>query len=541
MWREYFQNLHNSNDMDEENLHSVEGNDDENDIVTNDENEEISMKELIDAKKKIKLGKAPGADGIHPEMIVYQSTEADKLLLRLCQIAYETKTIPNDWNISTIIPIYKSGPTTECGNYRGISLLSVPGKVYARILERRLRSKVEEQLVEYQSGFRPGRSVHDHIYTFRQISESTYRYNNKVHVCFIDLQKAFDSVKRRELWKALKEHGVENNLIKAIKSFYKSPESMVRVGGEISRKFSVDVGVRQGCILSPLLFIILMDTISKQCKDMKPIKAGMWKMKPVLLKMLAFADDLAVFGRTQQDLQNNVNILNSELERRGLLINSKKTKTMILSREHHKHEIKLNGETLEQVDSYKYLGVIISSNCNLREEITQRISKATKVYGQLGSAFIGKRELTTKTKVSIFNSIYCPTLIYGSETWNLDNKDKSRLQATEMKFLRKSVGKTRRDRFRNTRIREIVKTESLNSKIEKNQLRWFGHVNRMDSNRIPKQILECKQDRKLPRGRPKKMWTESISEIVERKGCKYVEAKRKTLDRKVWQKFVHQN
>ena len=111
------------------------------------------------------------------------------------------------------------------------------------------------------------------------------------------------------------------------------------------------------------------------------------------------------------------------------------------------------------------------------------------------------RELTTKTKISIFNSVYCPTLIYGSETWNLDNKDKSRLQAAEMKFLRRSVGKTRRDKIRNTRIRDEVKTDSLISKIEKNQLRWFGHINRMENNRIPKQILECKQQGKMLRGR----------------------------------------
>ena len=292
----------------------------------------------------------------------------------------------------------------------------MPGKVYARILECRLREKVEDKLVEYQSGFRPGRSVQDHIYTLRQFCESTYRYNNKIHVCFIDLQKAFDSVKRKELWKALEEHGVDNNLIKAIQSFYDNPESMVRIGGETSEKFKIDVGVRQGCILSPLLFITLMDSISKQCKGMRSLNVGMWKMKPVQLKMLAFADDLVVFGKSQDDLNHNVRILNWELKKRGLVINAKKTKTMVISREPCKHKIKLNGEVLEQVDSYKYLGVIISSNCSLKEEINQRISKATKVYSQLGHSFIGKRELTTKTKISIFNSIYCPTLIYGSET-----------------------------------------------------------------------------------------------------------------------------
>ena len=126
---------------------------------------------------------------------------------------------------------------------------------------------------------------------------------------------------------------------------------------------------------------------------------------------------------------------------------------MILTRVPLEQEIKIDDEKIEQVDNYKYLGVIISSNCSLKAEINQRIAKANTVYGQLGQCFIGKKELTTKTKTSIFNSVYCPTLMYGSETWNLDIRDKSRLQAAEMKYLRRSIGKTKRDKIRNTRIR----------------------------------------------------------------------------------------
>ena len=144
--------------------------------------------------------------------------------------------------------------------------------------------------------------------------------------------------------------------------------------------------------------------------------------------MLLFADDLVVFGRTQQDLEHNMNVLNRELKIKGLKINPQKTKTMILNRETKRHEIKPDREIMEQVDVYKYLGVMIKSNGSLKDEINQRIGKATKVYGQLGGCFINKKELTTKTKMSIFNSIYCPTLSYGSESWTLDSRDKSRQQ-----------------------------------------------------------------------------------------------------------------
>ena len=538
-WKDYFKTLHNPIDGNENEILPEEN--DAIDSATGDNEEDnISMVEFIKAKKKIKLGKAAGADQVFPEMIVNQDIEADKLLLKIFQTAYKTKSIPNDWNISVIIPIHKSGPTNKCENYRGISLLSVPGKLYARILETRLRELVESQLDQYQSGFRAGRSVQDHIYSVRQLSEKTYRYNQETHLCFIDLQKAFDSVKRKELWKSLKEHNVNTSLIKAIQSFYIKPEGMVRIKGETTNKFNIEVGVRQGCILSPLLFIILMNSISKQCKGMRAVELGMWKLKPVTLKMLAFADDLVICGKTQRDLQHNLTILNKDLKKKGLTINTKKTKSMILSREPSKHEIRLNNELLEQVDHYKYLGVIIASNCSLKAEINQRIAKANAVYSQLGQQFIGKKELTLKTKRSIFNSVYCPTLIYGSETWNLDTSDKSRLQAAEMKFLRRSVGKTKRDKIRNTRIREETKTDSLKIKIERNQLRWFGHVNRMEDQRIPKQILKSRQSEKLPRGRPKQTWLEKIEDVIESRGSTLKEANQVSLERDRWRKFVWQ-
>merc|ERR1712074_199229 len=122
-------------------------------------------------------------------------------------------------------------------------------------------------------------------------------------------------------------------------------------------------------------------------------------------------------------------------------------------------------------------------------------------------SFINKRELTVKTKMAIFNSIYCPTLMYGSESWTLEARDKSRLQATEMKFLRRTI--------RKTRIREEVKADSLEERIERNQLRWYGHVNRMNEDRIPKQIFESRSQFKLPRGRPKTTWLDVIKKYRE--------------------------
>ena len=380
--------------------------------------------------------------------------------------------------------------------------------------------------------------MQDHIFTTRQVIEKFLERNIDLHLCFVDLEKAFDTVRREELWHSLEEHKIEQDLIEAIKSFYNKPTCAVRVAGNLTEEFQVDIGVTQGCILSPLLFIIFMDSVAKACSKMKKMNVGMWRLKPVNLTTLSFADDLVLFGKSECDLQYNINILNNELSKRGMKINAKKTKTMLVNRETKTHSLKLGREQLEQVKSYKYLGVMINSEGKLREEISQRIQKATAVYNHLGKAFVSKKELTTKTKMAVFNTVFCPTLLYGSETWTLDSREYSRVQAAEMKYLRRVVGKTKRDRIRNTTIRDQTKTNDIKTKIEINQLRWFGHVKRMNDERIAKSVYNAKTQGKRPRGRPRRKWDEDIKEALQKRNLSFIEGSRKCQNREDWRKII---
>ena len=535
IWREYFQDLHNPATYE---TRSKERKERESNQGETHEDSDITIEEVQKAIKKVKVGKSPGADEIYPEMIKNQGREADKLLHAIIQDSWKLKQVPQDWRKGIIVPIHKKGSTMECSNYRGISMLSVPGKVYARILEMRLREQVEDQLKEEQSGFRPGRSVQDHIFTIRQVTEKFLEKNLDLHLCFVDLEKAFDTVKRDELWNSLREHNIGQNLIEAVQGFYNNPTCAVRVAGSLSKDFEVGIGVRQGCILSPLLFIIYMNSVAKACSNMKKMNVGMWKLKAVNLTTLSFADDLVLFANSERDLHNNINILNSELNKRGMKINAKKTKTMLISREAKVHKLKLGREELEQVENYKYLGVMINQDGRLRDEISQRIKKATAVYHQLGNAFIGKKELTTKTKMAVYNTVYCPTLLYGSETWTLDNRECSRVQAAEMRYLRRVVGKTKRDKVRNTIIRDQTKTEAVKTKIEINQLRWFGHVKRMNDNRIAKSIYNARTQGKRPKGRPRRKWEEDIKDALKKRNLTLTEGNRKCQDRGGWRKII---
>ncbi|KAI3359971.1 hypothetical protein L3Q82_014301 [Scortum barcoo] len=137
---------------------------------------------------------------------------------------------------------------------RGITLLSLPGKVYARVLERRIRPIVDPRIQEEQCGFRPGRGTLDQLYTLHRVLEGLWEFAQPVHMCFVDLEKAFDRVPRGILSVGCScEYGVREPLLRAVRSLYDRSRSLVRIAGSKSDLFPVHVGLRQGCPLSPVL------------------------------------------------------------------------------------------------------------------------------------------------------------------------------------------------------------------------------------------------------------------------------------------------
>ena len=153
----------------------------------------------------MKTNKAPGIDGIPAEVFKHGGTLLKENLLKLIQKCWEEQTLPQDFKDAVLIPIYKNkGDRRDCGNYRGISLLSVAGKILAKILQQRLKILSENVLPESQCGFRPSRSTTDMIFSVRQIHEKAIEQQQELYIVFVDFNKAFDTVDRDLLWKVLR-------------------------------------------------------------------------------------------------------------------------------------------------------------------------------------------------------------------------------------------------------------------------------------------------------------------------------------------------
>ena len=223
--------------------------------------------------------------------------------------------IPEDWEMSFILNLYKGkGDALNRGNYRGLKLTEHVMKVMERIVDEMIREMIA--IDEMQFAFVPGRGTTDVIFIIRQLQEkllSRKDLNDKkltLLFSFVDLEKAFDRIPRKVLWWAMRKVGVEEWIVRQMQAMYNKAGSRVRVGSEYSEEFEVGVGVHQGSVLSPLLFIIVLEALSRYFRGVP------WE--------LFFADDLMIIATSLEECVECVKAWKEGLESKGLHVNMTK-------------------------------------------------------------------------------------------------------------------------------------------------------------------------------------------------------------------------
>jgi hypothetical protein len=160
-------------------------------------------------------------------------------------LIWNKEELPHQWKESSTVPLHKKGDKTDCSNYRGISLLSTSCKILSNILLARLTPYADEIIGDHQCGFQCSRSMTDHIFYIWQILEKKWEYNGTVHKLFTDFKKAYDSVRREELYSILIEFGIPRKLVGVIKMCLNETYSTVRIGKNLSDKFPIQSGLEQ--------------------------------------------------------------------------------------------------------------------------------------------------------------------------------------------------------------------------------------------------------------------------------------------------------
>uniref|UniRef100_A0A8D9AY99 Craniofacial development protein 2 n=1 Tax=Cacopsylla melanoneura TaxID=428564 RepID=A0A8D9AY99_9HEMI len=266
-WAHHFENVYNQ--FNEVDLAAI--NMDQEDNIEDMADTIPSEDEINSALLDIKNNKSAGLDNINAEMLKAGEITTTKMFQELLSKIWEEKKLPKDWKEALIVPIFKKGKKSICDNYRGISLLSVAGKVISRIIYNRLTPLMEKILSDTQCGFRKNKSTTDMIFSARQLVEKTMEQKSSLCIAFVDLTKAFDSVSRRMLFKILESVKCPPTTLALLTDMHSETSSSVKIEDQTSPRFEVQTGVRQGCVLAPVLFILYIHYILKivrtQCKS----------------------------------------------------------------------------------------------------------------------------------------------------------------------------------------------------------------------------------------------------------------------------------
>lgn len=513
--------------------------------IENNQIGEITLEEVEDALRNIKVGKAGGEDNIAPEMMKWIGREGIKWMHIICNEAWKMEKIPKDWENNLILPIYKKGDSTQCENFRAICLSSVGYKTYTRILEKRLRQSTEGKLADEQAAFSTNKQTNDNITIIRNTIERAIENGEQLYLAFIDLRAAFDMVQRKSIWRCLQQLQVNRKLITVIKSIYTNVKGKVQIGGLRSESFQMYTGLKQGDSLSPLLFIIMMDRILKNTRGKTgETTIGYRNLTPTKLNSLMYADDIVLIADSKRKMQATLNVWTKELKQLNMDVNIGKSKLMIIndrSLTQEERTITCNHQKLEVVTVYEYLGSVIANDGKLDLEIAKRKQKATNIYHALNKTILSKKEIDIQTKTKVYNTVALQSLLYASETWVPLKKHLQQINTIEMKYLRRIAGKTRHDRIRNTEIRQMTEQEPITTKLENRQLNWFGHITRMGQERLVRSVIESGRLGKRKRGRPRKTWIDRIKDIGTSRGKTLEELKIQARDRKRWKKWIKES
>ena len=308
-----------------------------------------SLEEVRAAMKSLKNGKSPGKDSIPGEVLRCGGDEVLHRLHHLILDVWETEEVPQAWKDARIVSIHKKrGDKAECGNSRGISLLSISGKVLARVLLARLkRHIVDDVCPESQCGFRGERGTIDMIFVSRQLQEKCREQHRNLCMAFIDLTKAFDTVNRNMLWCVLRKFGCTRKFVAVTRAFHDDMTASVVIGGEETGTFSVGVGVKQGCVIAPIIFNIYLAAVTILFKrevaagsgvtidhrldgsvfDLRRLQART-KVRTSTLHELQYADDCVLLAHEPRQLQEALDLLSNIYRDMGLIVNTDKTEIL---------------------------------------------------------------------------------------------------------------------------------------------------------------------------------------------------------------------
>ena len=388
-------------------------------------NHEISENEVRKIICNLKNKKAVGIDNLPNE--IFKNESSVVILTKLFNLIFRSGIIPKVWTHAIIKPIPKNSVLDPRlpSNYRGISLLSTVYKCFASILNERLVDVIEGNnlYADEQNGFRRNRSCIDHIFALTSIIRSRKSQRKSTFVAYIDMEKAFDRVDRHLMLYKLLSLGIGGNMYKCLSSIYNSCQAAVNINGHITSWFNSDFGVRQGDSVSPTLFGIYINDL---VHDLKNTGCGI-SVDNEKIQCLLYADDIALIGDSEEDLQNLLDCVYTWCKKWRMRINIKKSKVVHFrtkSVNQTQLNFKFGTEILDKVDKYKYLGIVMDEFLDFSTTASILAESGGRALGAIYSKFKYNKGLGFKTYSKMYDVGISPILDYCSGVWGFAKFEK---------------------------------------------------------------------------------------------------------------------
>lgn len=495
----------------------------------------IAKEEIRQAIKETASGKSAGVCDTTAEVLKVDLETAVNTLEELFRCIWDKERIPDDWKKGIIVKLPKKGDLTCAGNWRGITLLCIPAKIMGKIIIRRLRDQVNAKLRKEQAGFRPGRGTREQTFTLRNIIEQSLEWNVSLYLVFIDYMKAFDSIHQETLWKIMKLYGVPSKFIRLVRMFYTDVKCSVVSEGGLTNWFNVKSGVKQGCVMSGFLFLLVVDWIMSQA--VKANNTGIkWSMMEQL-EDLDFADDIALLASHWNQLQRKLDRIKLYGDQTGLRINISKTKSMCINSNNRRFSI--GGEEIEEVDSFTYLGSDVNKTGGAAEDIRKRIGKAWAAYFRLSKVW-RNTNIFTRTKVKLLKSNVVSVLLFGCESWRMTKGDESKLDVLLHRWLRRILRIDWTLHVTNEEVRRRARvSETLSETVRRRRWGFIGHTLRRDRKDLARTALTWTPEGKRKRGRPKETYRRTVEKEMKQLGLNsWAAAAAVASDRSEWRKII---
>ncbi|KAK3510406.1 hypothetical protein QTP70_005898 [Hemibagrus guttatus] len=441
-------------------------------VLTSEESVQRRWKEYFEElmnEENEREKRVEGVNSVEQKVDKIRKDEVRKALKRM----KKSERMPEEWRRSVVVPIFKNkGDVQSCSNYRGIKLMSHTMK-----------------------------STTDAIFALRILMEKYRDGQKELHCVFVDLEKAYDRVPREELWYCMRKSGVAEKYVRVVQDMYERSRTVVRCAVGQTEEFNVEVGLHQGSALSPFLFAIVMDQLSEEVRQESP-----WTMM--------FADDIVICSESREQVEENLERWRFALERRGMKVSRSKTEYMCVNEREGSGTVRLQGEEVKKVQEFKYLGSTVQSNGECGKEVKKRVQAGWNGWRKV-SGVLCDQKISARIKGKVYRTVVRPAMLYGLETVSLRKRQESELEVAELKMLRFSLGVTRLDRIRNEYIRGTAHVGRLGDKVREARLRWFGHVQRRESEYIGRRMLDMELPGRRQRGRPKRRYMDGINEDMK--------------------------